>query len=61
MLGNVHVGDPFDPKYLLEPLLLARSNKDEPDQKSAANIYKSVHMTSQRQKIDSASYRIETK
>ena len=23
MLRNVHVGDLFDPKYLLEPLLLA--------------------------------------
>ena len=41
MLGNVHVGDLFDPNYLLKPLLLAGSKKDESDQ-SAANIYKSV-------------------
>ena len=42
MPGNVHVGNLFDLNYLLEPLLLAGSNKDESDQKSAANIYKSV-------------------
>ena len=44
MPRNVHVGDLFDPNYLLEPPLLAAYNKDESDQKSAANIYKSVHV-----------------
>ena len=51
MLGNVHMGDLFDPNYLLKPLLLAGSNKDESDQKSAANIFKSVHITSPETKI----------
>ena len=49
----MHVSDLFDPKYLLEPLLLAGSNKAESDQKSAADIYKSVHITSRIQKFDS--------
>ena len=43
MHGNVHVSDLFDPNYLLKPLLLAGSNKDESDQKLAANIYKCAH------------------
>jgi len=59
--GNVHVGDLFDPNYLLEPPLLAGYNKDESDQKSAANIYKSVHITSRRRKLDSACYMAKTK
>ena len=44
---------------LLEPPLLAGCNKDESDQKSAANIYKSVHITSRRRKLDSIWYMIE--
>ena len=44
--GNVHVGDLFDPNYLLEPPLLAGCNWVESDQKLASNIYKSLHMTS---------------
>ena len=55
----MHVGDLFDPNYLLEPPLLAGCNKDESDQKSAANIYKSVHMTSRRRKFDSPCNMIE--
>ena len=47
MLGNVHVGDLLDPNYLLKPLLLAVSNNGESDQKSATNIFKSVHITSE--------------
>ena len=35
----------FDPNYLLEPPVLAGCNMDQSDQKSAANIYKSVHIT----------------
>ena len=42
MPRKVHVGDLFDPNYLLETPLLAGCNKDESDQKSAAKIYKSV-------------------
>ena len=38
----MHLGDLFDPNYLLKPLLLAGSNNDESDQKSAADIFKSV-------------------
>ena len=56
----MHVGDLFDPNYLLEPPLLAGCSKDESDQKSAANIYKSVHITSWRRKLDYACYMIET-
>ena len=47
----MNVGDLFDPNYLLEPLLLAGSNKDQSDHKSAANISKSVHITSRRRKL----------
>ena len=61
MLGNMHVGDLFDPNYLLEPPLLAACNKDKSDQKSAANIYKSVHITTRSQKLDSACYMAKTK
>ena len=57
MPWNVHVGDLFDPNYMLEPPpLLAECNKDESDEKSAANINKSVHITSWIRKLDSAYY-----
>ena len=45
MLGNMHVGNLFDPNYLLEPPLLAGCSKDESDQKSAANIYTKVYIS----------------
>ena len=45
MLGNIHVGDLFDPNYLLKPLPLVGSNKDESDQKLAANIYTKVYIS----------------
>ena len=61
MLRNMHVGDLFDPNFLLEPPLLAAYNTDESDQKLAANIYKSVHITSQRGKLDSVCYMAKTK
>ena len=54
-------GQPIGPQLPVGAPLLAGCNKDESDQKSVANIYKSEHITSWRQKIDSACYMIQTK